>query len=44
MSEYGIVCLEGELQGKEIILEEGEKVKVKITTCDSYNLYGEIID
>ena len=25
-------------------LEEGEKVKVKITTCDSYNLYGEIID
>ncbi len=28
MSEYGIVCLEGELQGKEIILEEGEKVVV----------------
>ncbi len=25
-------------------LEEGSKVKVKITSCDSYNLYGEIIE
>lgn len=28
MSRYGIVCLEGELQGNEIILEDGEKVVV----------------
>ena len=28
----------------ELPLEEGSKVKVKITSCDSYNLYGEIIE
>ncbi|MBO5469374.1 MAG: FHA domain-containing protein [Lachnospiraceae bacterium] len=28
MSEYGIVCLEGELQGNEIILADGEKIVV----------------
>ena len=27
-----------------IPLEEGQVVKVKITSCDEYNLYGEIIE